>query len=171
MVGETLEHLQQRLQTDFLELIERYSQMPDSFLAMFDNIVQQVLSDHFFVDGKSNLFNYVDAHNSSNLKYLYSLFDSDHYLAKLLEFDDDRTVDESSPIRVHLGYELDPQALGNYSLITARYGVDEYGQGTIALLGPTNMPYSQLIGLIASLSQELAKQLNDYFNELNGNSS
>lgn len=172
LVGETLATVSHRLQTDFPQLVSRYLQTPNGFLAMFDRFLDKVTADHFFVDGKSNLFNYVDARNTSNLKYLYSLFDSDYYLARLLGLDQNDTHDEDEHgIQVHLGYELDPQTLKNCSLITAKYSVGSHGQGLIALLGPTNMPYSQLIGLIASLRQELAKQLREYFSDLNGNSS
>ncbi|MBA1434847.1 heat-inducible transcriptional repressor HrcA [Bombilactobacillus bombi] len=172
LVGETLTKVSQRLKTDFPYLVAQYLQTPDGFLSMFDEIIDNVSADHFFVDGKSNLLNYVDVRNSSNLKYLYSLFDSDRDLTKLLGLDQDSLDEEpKSNIRVHLGNEIDPEALKNYSLITARYSVGDYGQGLIALLGPTNMPYSQLIGLIASLRKELAKRLFDYFREINGNSS
>lgn len=172
LVGETLSEVSKRLKTDFPYLVSQYLQTPDGFLSMLDDIIDSVSADHFFVDGKSNLFNYVDVRNSSNLKYLYSLFDNDRDLTKLLGLDqDDPDLDRGPGISVQLGDEFDQQILKNYSLITARYSVGDYGQGLIALLGPTNMPYSQLIGLIASLRKELAKRLFDYFREINGNSS
>ncbi|MCO6542987.1 MAG: heat-inducible transcriptional repressor HrcA [Lactobacillus sp.] len=172
LVGETLSEVSKRLKTDFPYLVSQYLQTPDGFLSMLDDIIDNVSADHFFVDGKSNLFNYVDVRNSSNLKYLYSLFDNDRDLTKLLGLDqDDPDLDQGPGISVQLGDEFDQQILKNYSLITARYSVGDYGQGLIALLGPTNMPYSQLIGLIASLRKELAKRLFDYFREINGNSS
>lgn len=172
LVGETLFKVSQRLKTDFPYLVAQYLRTPDGFLSMLDEIIANVSADHFFVDGKSNLFNYIDVHNSSNLKYLYSLFDSDRDLTRLLGLDqNDLDTDQGPSISVQLGDELDPQILKNYSLITARYSVGDYGKGLIALLGPTNMPYSQLIGLIASLRKELAKRLFDYFREINGNSS
>lgn len=173
LVGQTLSEVSKRLKTDFPKLVAQYLQTPDGFLSIFDDILDKVAADHFFVDGKSNLFNYVDTHNSDSLKSLYSLFDSDHNLAKLLGMDQNLSDDDSNNqgIKVHLGAELAPQILNNYSLITAKYSVGVHGDGLIALLGPTNMPYSQVIGLITSLRYELAKRLIDYFQELNGNSS
>ena len=67
------------------------------------------------------------------------------------------------PVQVTLGSELPNDLLKNYSLVTARYNVGEHGEGTIALLGPTNMPYSQMIGLLEYFRNELAKKLLDYY--------
>lgn len=47
--------------------------------------------------------------------------------------------------------------------MTAEYSVGRYGRGTIALLGPRNMPYSEMIGLMEYFRQELARKLLDYY--------
>ncbi|UQS81578.1 heat-inducible transcriptional repressor HrcA [Bombilactobacillus folatiphilus] len=173
LVGHTLNEVSELLKTDFPQMVAQYLQTPEGFLSIFDDILDKVAEDRFFVDGKSNLFNYVDAHNSDNLKNLYSLFDDNTNLARLLSLKQLEPIDSNDDqgIKVHLGVELAPQLLNDYSLITAKYSVGIHGDGLIALLGPTNMPYSQVIGLITSLRYELAKRLSDYFRELNGDSS
>ena len=78
----------------------------------------------------------------------------------------DAKVDPNSgnyPVKVKLGSELPNDLLKNYSLLTAEYSVGSHGKGTIALLGPTNMPYSQMIGLLEYFRNELAKKLLDYY--------
>ncbi len=54
--------------------------------------------------------------------------------------------------------------LENLSLLTANYSVGEHGTGMIALIGPTQMPYSKMIGLLDAFREELAKRLTDYYN-------
>ena len=49
------------------------------------------------------------------------------------------------------------------SMITATYEVSGHGKGTIALLGPTSMPYSKIFGLVDTFRHELASQLGDYY--------
>jgi heat-inducible transcriptional repressor len=71
--------------------------------------------------------------------------------------------DSKSKVQVKLGSELQSDLLEDYSLLTAQYSVGKYGKGTIALLGPTNMPYSQMIGLLEYFRNELAKKLLDYY--------
>lgn len=171
LVGHTLNDVATKLKTDFPRLISKYLKTPDGFITMFDDIFSKVSADHFFVDGKSNLFNYVDANNGSTLKHLYSIFDNEDDLIQLLGLkDNENPKNGKQGISVHLGYEIDPKRLKNYSVITARYDVADHGQGLIALLGPTNMPYSQVIGLLGSLREELAKRLSDYFNDISDSS-
>lgn len=98
----------------------------------------------------------------SSLKTLYSLFEKNDDLANLLRLPDFGTGD-SDKIMVRLGDELTPHTLRNYSLITATYDVHNHGRGVIALLGPTSMPYSRIIGLLDLIREELARRLTDYY--------
>ncbi|UQS83507.1 heat-inducible transcriptional repressor HrcA [Bombilactobacillus thymidiniphilus] len=173
LINKTLCEAQRWIKNEFPQVIKNYIEDPASLVSLLSDALEQVSGDHFFVDGQSNLLNYVDAPNSTNLKFFYSLFENDNNLSQLLGLheltaDPGDTIQEG--INVRLGYDLNPQVLKNYSLITAKYDLADYGAGILALLGPTNMPYSELIGLISSLRQELAKNLINYFGELNGNS-
>ena len=67
------------------------------------------------------------------------------------------------PVRFSLGSELSNDLLKDYSLLTAEYSVGPHGKGIIALLGPDNMPYSQVIGLLEYFRNELSKKLLDYY--------
>ena len=70
----------------------------------------------------------------------------------------------SNQIQVKIGDEIsNSDLLKNYSLITATYDVDAHGKGIIALLGPTRMPYSKMIGLIGAFRNELASKLIEYY--------
>lgn len=52
------------------------------------------------------------------------------------------------------------------SLIQANYPIKDHGLGTIALLGPTSMPYSKMYGLLETFSKELSQKLIGYYQEL-----
>ena len=56
------------------------------------------------------------------------------------------------------------------SLIQASYDIEGHGQGTIALLGPSSMPYSRMFGLMDAFRRELAMTLADYYRTLDANS-
>ncbi|WP_288648289.1 HrcA family transcriptional regulator, partial [uncultured Lactobacillus sp.] len=88
--------------------------------------------------------------------------DHDNLFSNLMDSKAD-SKDKNYPIKVKLGSELPNDLLKNYSLLTAEYNVGSHGKGTIALLGPTNMPYSQMIGLLEYFRNELAKKLLDYY--------
>ena len=73
-----------------------------------------------------------------------------------------RETHDSDPHWSGTGNEL----LQNMSLIQASYDIEGHGQGTIALLGPSSMPYSRMFGLMDAFRRELAMTLADYYRTL-----
>ncbi|GAJ25457.1 heat-inducible transcription repressor HrcA [Liquorilactobacillus sucicola DSM 21376 = JCM 15457] len=140
-----------------IPLLLHYVHQPRGFLDVFGRILDKAAQDQFFIGGKLNLLNFVEDGDIEQIKTLYSLID--HY-------DDINGLigNSGDNIQVKIGNELINSSLANYSLISATYDVDQHGKGLIALLGPTNMPYSKMIGLLGTLREELASRLLDYYN-------
>ncbi|WP_127848095.1 heat-inducible transcriptional repressor HrcA [Lacticaseibacillus hulanensis] len=160
LVGMSLPEVAQHLQTDVPAMLMRHLTTPDGFLNMFGDVLKQAVTERFYVGGRLNLMDYFDADNIGELKDVMRIIDHSDELNRLL------SADEQNPISVRLGSELSDESLKNLSVITARYAVGEHGQGTIALIGPTSMPYSKMIGLLDAFRGELAKRLMDYYNHM-----
>ncbi|MBU3828543.1 MAG: heat-inducible transcriptional repressor HrcA [Candidatus Lactobacillus pullistercoris] len=130
-------------------------------LSLLEDVLKDAASEQMYVDGQINLLNNNIDQNLNDLRSLYELVDQNDLISNLMSY---KPKENSRfPIQVRLGSELPNDLLKNYSLLTAEYNVGEYGKGTIALLGPTNMPYSQMIGLLEYFRTELAKKLLDYY--------
>lgn len=157
LVGLPLTEVIKKLHSDIPQLLAHYMITPTGFLNIFGNVLKKAARKRFYVDGKMNLINPATVKNVDQLKSLYALIDQDADLAKLIGVPD-------QAIEVRLGDELTTSnLLRNFSLITATYDVGEHGKGTIALLGPTSMPYSRMIGLLGVFREELAKKITDYY--------
>lgn len=156
LVGLSLTDVIKRLHSDIPQLLTQYLITPTGFLDIFGNVLKKAAQERFYVDGKMNLINPATVKNVDQLKSLYSLIDQNDDLAKLIGVPD-------RSIEVRLGDELTSDLLRNFSLITATYDVDDHGKGMIALLGPTSMPYSRMIGLLDVFREELAKKITDYY--------
>lgn len=159
LVGKSLHGL------DFEKLTNYAMQNSDNahageFLSLVEDIVKDAASEQMYVDGQINLLS--TNNNVQDVRSLYELLEQNDLLNELVGSDDNDS-DSSFPVKVRLGSELPNHLLHNYSLLTAEYTVGEHGKGTIALLGPTNMPYSQMIGLMEYFRGELAKKLLDYY--------
>lgn len=129
-------------------------------LSLFEEVIKDAASEQMYVDGQINLLNNSSENNVNDIRSLYELVDSNDLFSSIMG----ETIENSDfPVQVRLGNELPSDLLKNYSLLTASYSVGDHGKGTIALLGPTNMPYSQMIGLLEYFRQELAKKLLDYY--------
>lgn len=131
-------------------------------LNLVQDVIKDAASEQMYVDGQINLLNNTSENNVNDIRSLYELVDQNDLISDLM----DTAVDNNKnnyPVQVRLGSELPNDLLKNYSLLTAEYSVGDHGKGTIALLGPTNMPYSQMIGLLEYFRNELAKKLLDYY--------
>lgn len=159
LVGLPLQDVAKKLQQEVPGLLFKYMASPDGFLDIFGNVLKQAAAERFYVGGRLNLMDYLDDGDVKRLKQIFSLIDTDHGdLDQLLG-----PVDPGDKVQVRLGSELTPDVLGDLSVITATYSVGEHGTGMIALLGPTQMPYSKMIGLLEAFRAELAKRLTNYY--------
>lgn len=156
LVGLPLNQISGQLQNN-MPLLSKYLHQPAGFLDVFGDVLSKAVREHVYVGGKKNLLNLLNNDNLEQVKLLYSLFDQQNDLNQLLYHD-------SNDISIKIGSELSKDILLDYSVITAKYNDGNNGQGLIAILGPTNMPYSRMIGLLDVFRDELSNRLIDYYN-------
>ncbi|GHW00722.1 heat-inducible transcription repressor HrcA [Lactobacillus nasalidis] len=130
------------------------------FLELLEAVIKDAASEQMYVDGQLNLLNNTESSDLNDIKSLYELINSSSLAGELIDLSDSA---DRYPVHVRLGTELQNDLLKDFSLVTAEYSVGRYGRGTIALLGPRNMPYSEMIGLMEYFRQELAQKLLDYY--------
>ena len=129
---------------------------------LVEDVISDAASEQMYVDGQINLLNNISLSDVSNLRSLYEMIEHNDLISSLLDREQNSKSDRY-PVRVSLGSELSNDLLKDYSLLTAEYSVGTHGKGIIALLGPDNMPYSQVIGLLEYFRNELSKKLLDYY--------
>lgn len=156
LVGEPLLTVYQKLKTDIPLLLQQYFQRTTGIMNLFDSILSQAFEERVFVGGQMNLLDFDGLTDLSQFKSVYSLMDNPDQLTALIGPTD-------SEIDVRIGREINNDLLQNMSLITASYEVAGHGKGTIALLGPTNMSYSKVLGLVDAFRTELSHELTEYY--------
>lgn len=160
LVGKTLPEVARMLQSEVPAMLMRELTTPDGFLDMFGGVLKQAVTERFYVGGRLNLMDYFGNDDIADLKDVMRIIDHNDRLTQLIGGTND------APISVRLGSEMPDDALKNLSVITAHYAVGDHGQGTIALIGPTSMPYSKMIGLLDAFRTELANRLLNYYNHM-----
>ncbi|MCH4057548.1 heat-inducible transcriptional repressor HrcA [Lapidilactobacillus gannanensis] len=174
LVGLPINQVKTKLVTEIPRLLSQYLHSATGFLDLFGDVLKRAAAQHYYIGGRSNLLNFVQPDELDQLKSIYQLLDKESVLPSLLDLDQAATDDEIKqppmtdhrilgPISVRLGDEFNNSLLSDYGLITAKYHVGQHGDGMIAILGPTSMPYSQLIGLMQLFSDELVKKLFEYY--------
>ncbi|KRK34185.1 heat-inducible transcription repressor [Loigolactobacillus bifermentans DSM 20003] len=157
LVGLPLMEVVNKLHHEIPQLLTKYMITPEGFLDIFGGVLKKAAQERYYVGGKMNLINTSTLKDVDQLKALYSLIDQNQDLGQIIGAPADQ------PIEVRLGDEMTNDLLKNFSVITATYNVSEHGRGMIALLGPTSMPYSRMIGLLDVFRAELAKKITDYY--------
>ena len=164
LVGQPLMTVYQKLRTEIPMILQKHYQTPAGIMFLFDSMLGHAFEDRVFVGGKMNVLDFDVLHDISEFKSVYSLMDNTDQLTSLIT-----PVDDGIGIRI--GHELNNELLEKMSLITASYEVTGHGKGTIALLGPTNMSYAKMFGLVDAFRVELARELANYYRALDSPST
>lgn len=159
LVGQPLVSVYHKLRTEIPMILHKYFQTPSGIMELFDNAFGKAFEDRVFVSGEMNLLDFDVLNNLNEFKSVYSVINDKDSLQSLIGT-------ASHELNVRIGTELGNDLLHNMSLITATYTVTDHGKGTIALLGPANMSYSKIVGLVDAFRLELSTQLDDYYRSL-----
>ncbi|WP_035177137.1 heat-inducible transcriptional repressor HrcA [Lentilactobacillus farraginis] len=160
LVGKPISQVADKLRLDIPMLMTKYIQTPEGFLKIFGEMLNEAGRDRVHVDGKLNLLKFAERQNIDRLKPLYNLLDTEDTVQKIIN-------PSSQDVQVRIGSELRNDLLKDYSIITGTYDLNEYGHGVIAVIGPTRMPYSKIIGIVGALREELTKKLLGYYDDEN----
>lgn len=159
LIGEPLLTVYHRLRTEIPMNLHKYFQTTDGVLDLFEEMLNHIFEDKIFVGGRMNLLNFEQNQNVEQFRSMYSFMKNTDNLNQLL-------APRDGAIQIRIGSELGDELLNNMSMIQASYDIEGHGKGTIALLGPTSMPYSKMFGLMDVFRRELALTLADYYRTL-----
>ena len=160
LIGLPLETVLQRLKSNLPALMNRYMNSQIQIVKVIQDMMNQFEQDRLHVAGRRYLLNYFDSHaNVHHLKEIYRLMDDQSKMHELV-------MPSNRDIQIRLGSEMDDPLLGEFSIITASYETPKHDRGIIALLGPKNMPYSNVLSIVKGLQEELTTTMEQYYKNL-----
>ncbi|WP_105980298.1 heat-inducible transcriptional repressor HrcA [Bacillus paralicheniformis] len=155
--GVPISELKDRIFKEVVIFLKSHIQNYDTILhglgATLDSSVQ---TDRLFFGGKINMLNQPEFHDIDRVKSLLSLIEKEQELLRLFQ-------STESGITIKIGKENDYEEMENCSLITATYTVGSKQIGSIAVIGPTRMDYSRVVGLLQHVSSDLSKVLTSLY--------
>lgn len=161
LVGLKLTEVHRKLQNEIPDIIRRYIGKELNLQAIFNEVVLKMNNERIYVGGEMNLLNHFNlerVHEREQMKAVLGLIHESKDLLGLLKTGQD-------DFSIQIGTEMKNDLLSNFSLITATYNVGPDAQGLIALLGPTNMPYEQIINIMRITREELSDSMHDFYQE------
>lgn len=110
----------------------------------------------FYLEGASNMMDMPEFKNPQKMRSLLKLFDRRDELIKLL--DEDLSTDG---VKIHISEEDRLDMLRDLSFITSNYRVSDSKKGSLGIIGPVRMNYSNLIPLIDFISRTIESAFED----------
>ena len=162
LVGLPLLSVYHKLRTEIPMILQRYFQAPTGVGELFDELLSEAFVERVFVGGKMNLLDFHLHKDLQQFRSVYSLMENREEMTSLIE----SQVSLEKPIAVTIGDEIGNQALNDMALVTTCYEVSGHGHGTLALLGPTNMSYGDVLGLMSVFKLTMEDRLSDYYRGL-----
>jgi heat-inducible transcriptional repressor len=156
LVGQPIRQVLGTLSGDLPLKMERTIRTPVAFLQLFGDVLARSIRDEIFVGGRLNVLDYADGLDTKDMKQLYQLIDSPVAMRQILGA-------ANEGVMVQIGTENGVDVLSPYSLVSATYRVPQLGIGELAILGPTAMPYGEMITLVDTFRSALAQRLYNYY--------
>lgn len=141
--------LKHKLASLFLKTLDTHSWDP---LEVIKQMLKQWQTNQVYISGQMNLLDFTDGMDIQSVKSLLATIDDIDELQWIFEH-------STEDYQVIMGHESNNQLLKDFAVVSSTYRISPYGEGIIAVLGPTNMSYAQTLGMISALRHEIIHRL------------
>lgn len=152
--GLTLEAVRERLKTEVDALRGEIAALMQAAVQAGSDAVAES-SEQVVVSGERNLLAVQDfSSDMTSLRRLFDLFERKTELMRLLD-----GSDRAEGVRIYIGGESRIVPFEELSVVSAPYAVDGTVVGTLAVIGPTRMPYDRMIRIVDITSRLVSNAL------------
>lgn len=137
-----------------LEVINNLKMDFRGYEDIFDNIISalydslnSVDNSDIYTQGAINIFNYPEYKDIEKAREFLSMMDNKEKVSGLLN--------SNSNISVKIGEENYIEGAEDCSVVSAVYSLNDRPIGEIGVIGPTRMPYSKVISILANIVKEM----------------
>lgn len=123
-------------------------------------LIEDLGSQQVFLEGANKLLRFPEYHDTGKAQTLlaYMSDDKKHLIPLQKEIDG---------VQIFIGSENGENPLSDTSMIYAKYGIGEIGQGIIGIVGPTRMDYAALSARLSGFAKGLNKLIAETFYDEN----
>ncbi|RPK15804.1 heat-inducible transcriptional repressor HrcA [Priestia endophytica] len=152
LVDVPISELHDKIYKEVATLLKSHLENYEETIEMLDDILTFPSSQKIYIGGKTNILTQPEFHDVSKMRSLLEVMEKGDPFYPLLHTDE-------AGIQVKIGREINMAQMDECSLITATYSIKAQQFGTIAILGPTRMPYGRIISLLQLITSDLSKAL------------
>ncbi len=148
-VGFTLDEVRSLLVDKVRDQDRTYREFIESVIRFSSKVFERNSNSEVYLKGQTSFFDNSHFNNFDDLKELFRAFDEKQFLVDILD-----KVMKGDGTKVFVGSQNG--VMEGYSLVAAPYGRDKR-LGTLGVLGPMRMDYSQIIPLVEYTARIVTK--------------
>lgn len=131
----------------------QYQELLQPILLAVEHTMRAAEKIQVHMSGTKNILAFPEFSDITKAKSLFQTLEEKDVLVTLLE------ENKSSDVQILIGSENTVQSMKDCSVITATYKLSDDTRGTIGIVGPTRMDYSQVISVLNGMVQNIEKVL------------
>jgi heat-inducible transcriptional repressor len=153
--GQDIREIRTRLLDDLKHTHLHMDQAMLQALAIAQGVVETAEArDDCYIAGQTNLMEFGELASMDRLKQLFEAFNQKREILHIL----DRCI-AADGVQIFIGEESGYNLLGDCSLVTTTYRVEERVVGVLGVIGPTRMDYQRVIPIVDITGRLLAAAL------------
>jgi heat-inducible transcriptional repressor len=119
-----------------------------------DQVLDIQQDEDYVLAGQTNLMNYAEMCDIDKLRQLFEAFNAKRDILHIL----DQSI-HAEGTQIFIGEESGYSVLGDCSVVTAPYKVNDEVIGVLGVIGPTRMPYDRVISVVDVTAKLLSAAL------------
>ncbi|MBI5788769.1 MAG: heat-inducible transcription repressor HrcA [Candidatus Schekmanbacteria bacterium] len=155
--GQPLTQVRKKILELMAQEKDAYNRLLQDAVELSQGVLNNIAESKLYVEGELNMLNQPEFADIDKMKAIFRAFEEKHHLIKLL----DKCLNDDG-VNIFIGSENEADRMRDCSLVTATYRDHNQVVGTLGVIGPVRMPYSQVISLVEYaaklLSEILSKQ-------------
>nr|WP_321529734.1 heat-inducible transcriptional repressor HrcA [uncultured Desulfuromonas sp.] len=141
--GMTIQQVRSRLVEQMREEKARYDELMCHALALSTKVFDSDMEDDVIIEGVSNVLNQPEFSDIERMRRLFEAFEQKHHLIDLLD-----KSQQAEGVQIYIGSQSEYQEFDGCSLITAKYTRGDQILGSLGVIGPSRMAYSQVVPVV-----------------------
>ena len=154
--GKPLDSIRRLLIGDMEDTQKQMNDLMADAISIANKVFDDSDSAHgdYILAGQTNLMDFDELSNIENLRTLFDTFAEKSQILHLL----DKAM-SADGVQIFIGEESGYETLGNCSVVTAPYELDNEVAGVLGVIGPTRMAYERVIPIVDITAKLLGSAL------------
>ncbi len=156
--GMDIDEARGRLSAELRKMRSSLNELMESVIALGEQALsgeEQGGKEDYVLAGETHLMDYAELSDMEKLRRLFEAFNEKRDILHIL----DRCVDAEG-VQIFVGHESGYSVLDECSVVSAPYSVKGEIIGVLGVIGPTRMPYDQVIPVVDITARLLGAALN-----------